>query len=61
MAMTITDLAEQVRESNERLTEAIEKLGDRLDRFQDDVTGKLGAIDTSLRWAKWIGGLGRRK
>jgi len=58
MSLTVTELAEEVRESNKRLTAATQELRTDLRDFRKEfVELRLeGAkINTSLRWAKAIG------
>ncbi|HZW34948.1 MAG TPA: hypothetical protein VFF52_29765, partial [Isosphaeraceae bacterium] len=56
MALTVTELAEEVRESNKRLTEAIQEMGRKFDDFRVEVSRELREIQGDLRWMKRIGG-----
>jgi hypothetical protein len=56
-------LAEQLQETNRRLTEAIDALRDEavalrsgVAELNTDLKTELARINTSLSWAKWIGG-----
>jgi hypothetical protein len=51
MALTVTDLAEEVRESNRRLTAAIEALNSEV----GDVRVEVARINTNLNWPRGIG------
>ncbi len=53
MSLTVTDLAEEVRESNRRLTEAIQELRVEFHALRGDII----EIKTSLKLAKWIGAI----
>jgi hypothetical protein len=55
MSLTVTELAGHVERSNDRLTAAIDKLSTRFDDFRSDVSAKLGAINNSLAFVKWVG------
>ena len=51
MSLTVTELAEEVRESNRRLTAAI----DALRSEAEDLRVEVAKINTSLNWMKGIG------
>jgi outer membrane murein-binding lipoprotein Lpp len=51
MSLTVTHLAEEVRESNRRLTAAI----DALRSEAEDLRVEVAKINTSLNWMKGIG------
>jgi hypothetical protein len=57
MSLTVSELAEHVERSNDRLTAAIDRLAMRFEDFRSDVSAKLGSINTSLAFMKWIGAL----
>jgi membrane protein required for beta-lactamase induction len=52
---TVTELADQVERSNNRLTTSIDRLSNEFSEFRRQVTTRLEAIDAHLKWAKWIG------
>jgi phage shock protein A len=51
MALTVTELADEVRETNRRLTDAIHGLRTEV----HDLRTEVAKINTSLNWAKGIG------
>ena len=51
MSLTVTDLAEEVRETNRRLTAAI----DALRTETEDLRVEVARINTSMSWMKGIG------
>ncbi len=53
MSLTVTELAEEVRESNRRLTAAI----DALRGETEDLRVEVAKINTSLGWMKGVGGV----
>jgi hypothetical protein len=51
MALTVTELADEVRDTNRRLTDAIQGLRTEVHELRTEVA----KINTSLNWAKGIG------
>ena len=52
MALTVMELAEEVRESNRRLTLAIDGLGQKLDNLRVEIAKDLGTININLEGFK---------
>lgn len=48
MSLTVTELAEEVRESNRRLTQAIDNLSRRLEDLRLEISKDLGTINANL-------------
>lgn len=48
MSLTVMELAEEVRESNRRLTQAIDNLSQKFDNLRVELAKDLGAINTNI-------------
>jgi hypothetical protein len=48
MSLTVTELAEEVRDSNRRLTQSIDSLGQKFDNLRVEIAKDFGVVNTNL-------------